>query len=108
MGKEGGKRKKKKEGKRKKLNHIYVPVSQMLTQGAAPTMLPTGTTNYQHFLISGRLSSIIDHYLPVSLPAFLSFTLVLCHGSAKLLLQFLDFPFVVSDQAVLLCVVLLE
>lgn len=68
----------------------------------------TGNTHYQQFLISGRLPSVIDRYLAVSFPAFLSLTLVLCHGSAKLFLQFLDLPLMVSDQAVLHCVVLLE
>lgn len=37
-GKGGGKRGKKKEEK-KKQNHVYVTVSQMITQRASPTML---------------------------------------------------------------------
>lgn len=68
----------------------------------------TGNTHYQQFLISERLSRVIDRYLAVSFLALLILALVLCHGTTKLLLQFLDLPLMVSDQAVLHCVVLLE
>lgn len=106
-GKGGGKAEKK---KKKKKNEITFMCQFRKYSHSVHTQQSwqAGNTNYQHFLISVHLSNIIDHYLCVLHPAFLSFTLMLCHGSAKLFFQFLDFPFMVSDQAVLLCVVLLE
>jgi len=107
-GKGGGKAGKKKKEKRKTKSHLCASFANAHTACITNNAGKQETLIISIFLISVRPSNVIDHYLPVSFPEFLSSTLVLCHGSAKLFFQFLDFPFVVSDQAVLLCVVLLE
>lgn len=47
-------------------------------------------------------------YLSVALPPLLGLRLLLDHGGPRLLVQTVDFPLVVLDQAVLLSIVCLE
>lgn len=110
LGREGGKRvkKRRKKEKRKPKSRLCASFANAHTACITNNAGKQETLIISIFLISVRLSNAIDRYLAVSFPAFLGLSLVLCHGSAELFFQFLDFPFVVSDQTVLLCVVLLE
>lgn len=78
-GKGGGKRKKKKKGRKEKQNHVYVPVSQMITQRTSPTMLENRkpqllafsnkcTPFKRYWSLPARLASCIPEFCSRALP----------------------------------------